>query len=185
MVHRREKEAPARSIAWWRRFALPIQSHFAAKEMEEIVHSAFGFVATRRGIVTVVGNHGGFPVTESLLGSAFLQTLYGNTASSKEVISGQLFYEGSLLTPAEILLLVSYVNDRSLLCSSVRVEEAVEQSIELNMPLWMWEVGVGVMARNDDERNARKTDILQALNLETKREALIGSLSHQEQIMLQ
>ena len=96
-----------------------------------------------------------------------------------------MFYEGSLLSPAEILLLVSYVNDKSLLCASVRVEEAIEQSIELNMPLWMWDEGVRVMNRNDDERSARKADVLHALNLEAKREALVGSLSHQEQIMLQ
>lgn len=149
------------------------------------MRSAFGFVATCRGIVTVVGNHGASSVAASLLGSVFLQTLYGNTSSAREVISGQLFYEGSLLSPAEILLLVSYVNDKSLLCSSVRVEEAIEQSIELNMPLWMSDEGVEVMIRNDDERNARKSDILHALNLEAKKEVLIGSLSHQEQIMLQ
>ena len=67
----------------------------------------------------------------------------------------------------------------------MREDEAIEQSIELNMPLWMSDEGVEVMIRNDDERNARKSDILHALNLEAKKEVLIGSLSHQEQIMLQ
>lgn len=57
-MHKREKAIPAHSTSWWRRFVLSIQSHFAAKETEDVVRSAFGFVATCRGIVTVVGNHG-------------------------------------------------------------------------------------------------------------------------------
>lgn len=47
------------------------------------------------------------------------QSLYGNTESKKDVVTGQLFYEGNLLSPSEILLLVSYVNDQCLLCPSL------------------------------------------------------------------
>ena len=67
------------------------------------------------------------------------QSLYGNTEPKKDVVTGQLFYEGNLLSPSEILLLVSYVNDQCLLCPSLTVEEAVSTSIQLNSPLWVWE----------------------------------------------
>ena len=108
-----------------------------AKAEVTSIYSPFGFLSTQGGIVTVVGKNGSFVFPASLPGSQFLQSLYGYTDRGDDEISGKLFYNGSPLSPSELLMLVSYVDNRGWLCGSLTVEEYVQQTIELNSPLWM------------------------------------------------
>ena len=108
-----------------------------AKAEVTSIYSPFGFLSTQGGIVTVVGKNGSFAFPASLPGSQFLQSLYGYTDRGDDEISGKLFYNGSPLSPSELLMLASYVDNRGWLCGSLTVEEYVQQTIELNSPLWM------------------------------------------------
>lgn len=101
------------------------------------IFSPFGFLSTQGGIITVVGNNGSLGLFASSPGSQFLRSLYGCTDHGDDEITGKLFYNGSLLSPSELLMLVSYVDNRGWLCGSLTVEEYVRQTIELNSPLWM------------------------------------------------
>ncbi|KAK8801627.1 hypothetical protein WA588_005913, partial [Blastocystis sp. NMH] len=136
-----------------------------AKAEVTSIYSPFGFLSTQGGIVTVVGKNG----------SQFLQSLYGYTDRGDDEISGKLFYNGSPLSPSELLMLVSYVDNRGWLCGSLTVEEYVQQTIELNSPLWM----------EEEERETQFRDIITDLGLMNDRDTLVRNISHQKQIMLQ
>lgn len=108
-----------------------------AKKEVTSIRSPFGFLSTQGGIVTVVGNNGSPASVRSPPGSQFLRSLYGCTDRGDDEISGKIFYNGSPLSPSELLMLVSYVDNRGWLCGSLTVEEYVRQTIELNSPLWV------------------------------------------------
>ena len=102
--------------------------YFTTAEVVETVYfSPFGYLSTQSGIVNLVSKNG----------SEFLRTIYGYTSSHSDGITGQIFYEGYLLSPSEILTLFSYINHDTWLCGSLTVEEYVKSTIDLNQPSWV------------------------------------------------
>ena len=97
------------------------------KEGETVYYSPFGYVSTQGGIINIISKNG----------SEFLKTLYGYTSSQSDGIMGQIYYEGCLLSPSEILTLLSYVSHDTWLCKYLTVNEYIESTIDLNVPLWM------------------------------------------------
>ena len=75
--------------------------------------------------------------SEWYVGSAFLRSLYGCTDHRNDVITGNLFYDGDLLSSSEILMLVSYIDSEGWLCDSFTVEEYISHTIQLNFPAWV------------------------------------------------
>ena len=71
------------------------------------------------------------------LGSTFLRSLYGCTDNRKDEITGTLYYDGHLLSSADFLMLVSYIDKDSWLCDSLTVDESIEQTMKLNVPSWV------------------------------------------------
>ena len=107
-----------------------IQSRYfstTTKEGETVYYSPFGYVSTQGGIINIISKNG----------SEFLKTLYGYTSSQSDGIMGQIYYEGCLLSPSEILTLLSYVSHDTWLCKYLTVDEYIESTIDLNVPLWM------------------------------------------------
>lgn len=98
------------------------------KEGETVYYSPFGYVSTQGGIVNIASKNG----------SEFLRTLYGYTSSQSDGIMGQIFYEGCLLSPSEVLTLMSYISHETWLCNHLTVNEYIENTINLNLPLWVY-----------------------------------------------
>lgn len=105
--------------------------------MKTVIQSPLGYLSATGGVVNVVSRNGIKKEDLSTVGSAFLKSLYGCTKSKNDFIGGQLYYERSLLSPSEALMLLSYINGKIWLCQSLTVMECVHSTVDMNYPLWV------------------------------------------------
>lgn len=83
-------------------------------------------------------------------------------------------------------MLLCYINGKVWLCESLTVMECVRSTVDMNYPLWVWEVwNDGMMDRDKEQRKSRIQEMLRLLQLDSIREKLVRDLSHPQQIMLQ
>lgn len=129
LAHAVSKKKPSPHPFSWKAWWSCIKSYFSssAKEVETVYYSRFGYISTQSGIVNIISKNG----------SEFLRTLYGYTSSQTDGIIGQIYYEGCLLSPSEVLTLFSYINHDTWLCDSLTVDEYINNTINLNVPLWV------------------------------------------------